>query len=83
MFTQENLTKIFKGKEFGNGKWLLYFHAKEYDSEESEVSINILDGIVEIADWTVNDDNERTTEIEGMAYIPFELINDIQFTKDF
>ena len=82
MFTQENLTKIFKGKEFGSGKWLLYFHAKEYDSEEQEVSVNILDGIVEIVDWTINVDNEQTAEIE-VAYIPFELINNIQITKDF
>lgn len=84
MFNKQNLEKIFEGKkEFGYGKWMLYIHAKEYDSEEEEVDVKILDGIIELIEWDVNEETHERTHATGMAYVPFENIFDIQFGKDF
>ena len=84
MFNKENLTKIFEGKEFGYGKWLLYFHAKSYDSEEEAATVKVLDGIVEITEWdTDKETHERLDEGETIVYVPFESITDISFGKDF
>ena len=83
MFTQENLTKIFKGKEFGYGKDFLYFYSEEFDSEEETVSVKILDGIIEITTWIVDDETHKTKDVDSIDYIPFENIKRIGFGKDY
>lgn len=84
MFNQETLTAMFKGKEFGYGKWHLYFYStNDFAIEEEEVDIEILDGVIKITVWETDDKTNERTEITNYDYIPFESIKQISFGKDF
>lgn len=72
---------MFKGKEFGYGKYHIYFYSEDYDLEEIECDIEILDGIIKITTWST-EDNKRT-EIDGHDYVPFDKISRISFGMDF
>jgi len=84
MFKQKELTEMFKDKEFGWGKYHLYFYSEDFDLEEQDCEVEILDGIVKITTWLTEDQQPfKRTEIEGYDYIPFEKIIRISFGKDF
>ena len=84
MFNQKNLQEIFKdGIDFGYGKHHLYFHAEDFDCEEQDVDIEVLDGYVKITEYVVDDKHARTDSIECIDYIPFEKIINISIGTDF
>ncbi len=84
MFNKETLTEMFKEKEFGYGKWHLYFYStNDFAIEEEEVDIEILDGVIKITVWETDDKNHERTDITNFDYIPFESITQISFGKDF
>lgn len=82
MFNQKNLTEMFKDKEFGYGKYHIYFYSEDYEIEEEEADVEILDGLVKISTWETDNNNKRDY-INGYDYIPFEKIIRISFGKDF
>lgn len=87
MYTKENLTEMFKGKEFGAGKWFLYLYADgEFAIEETELDVEILDGVIKITTYeqVKNDQKEYVRgDLEGYDYISFERIERISFGIDF
>lgn len=81
MFDQKNLTEIFKDKEFGYGKYHIYFYSEDFDLEEEECDIEILNGVIKITTWDTEKDVR--TQPNGYDYIPFDKIIRISFGKDF
>ena len=84
MFTKETLTEMFKEKEFGYGKWHLYFYSEgDFSIEEQDCDVEVLDGVVKITTYTQKAETYERDEWEGENYIPFERITQISFTQDF